>query len=41
MGAVLTLEAWNDLLTRINNLATNPPDGCDAVEELDRVECAA
>jgi hypothetical protein len=30
----LTIERWNGLLGRINALARNPPDGCDAVEEL-------
>jgi len=30
----LTLEGWNGLLERINALATNPPEGCDPVEEL-------
>lgn len=34
----LTLEAWNGLLGRINALATNPPEGCDAVEALPLVE---
>jgi hypothetical protein len=35
---VLPLEAWNSLLERINGLATNPPEGCDPVEELPPVE---
>lgn len=30
----LTLDAWNSLLGRINNLASWPPEGCDPVAEL-------
>ena len=32
--SVLTLAAWNDLLTRINNLADSPPAGCKALDAL-------
>jgi hypothetical protein len=32
--SVLTRAAWNDLLTRINNLAQNPPAGCKALAAL-------
>ena len=35
---VLTLDGWNGVLERINALATNPPEGCDAVDELPLVE---
>jgi len=30
----LRLDAWNNVLTRINNLASFPPEGCDPVDEL-------
>jgi hypothetical protein len=30
----LTLEAWNGLIERINVLAANPPEGCDALDGL-------
>ena len=32
--SVLTRAAWNDLLTRINNLAASPPAGCTALAAL-------
>jgi hypothetical protein len=32
--SVLTRAAWNDLLTRINNLAASPPAGCKALDAL-------
>ena len=32
--SVLTRAAWNDLLTRINNLAPSPPAGCKALDAL-------
>ncbi len=32
--SVLTIAAWNDLLTRINNLAASPPAGCTALAAL-------
>ena len=35
---VLTIDGWNGLLGQINALATNPPEGCDALEELPLVE---
>jgi hypothetical protein len=30
----LKLVAWNNILTRINNLASFPPDGCDPIAQL-------
>jgi hypothetical protein len=33
----LTLAGWNEILTRINNLAANPPEGCDALATIDLV----
>ncbi len=36
--AVLSLDAWNDLLGRINALVANPPEGCDPLQELPLVQ---
>lgn len=30
----LTLDAWNGILSSINALASNPPEGCDSLDEL-------
>jgi hypothetical protein len=32
--SVLTIAAWNNLLTQINNLAKSPPQGCKALDVL-------
>ena len=38
MGQVWTLDDWNDIIQQVNDLAQNPPDGCDALEPLEEVE---
>ena len=34
---VLTIDEWNDLLGQINDLATEPPAGCNALSEVSLV----
>ena len=38
MGQVWTLDDWNDIIQQVNDLAQNPPDGCDPLEPLEEVE---
>jgi hypothetical protein len=37
MGSVLTLDNWNQIIRQINNLAQNPPAGCNGVATLQPV----
>jgi len=37
MGA-FTLDNWNDIIRQVNDLAQNPPDGCDPVDTLEEAE---
>jgi hypothetical protein len=38
MGQVWTLDDWNDIIQRVNDLAQNPDPGCDPVDPLEEVE---
>ena len=37
MGA-FTLDKWNDIIRQVNDLAENPPDGCEPADTLEEVE---
>ena len=37
MGA-FTLDQWNEIIRQINDLAENPPNGCESVDTLEEVE---
>jgi len=38
MGQVWTRKDWNKIIQRINDLAQNPPGGCEPVDVLPEVE---